>query len=136
MPMSLNKIMLIGNLGADVDYKETDNGLAIAKFSVATNETYKNKDDETVEKTEWHRITAFGRLAEICQEYLKKGDKVFIEGKFQTSKWTDKEGNDVTSRGVVASQMIMLSWRQKSDNDSPDSGSSDNFNPGNDDIPY
>lgn len=104
----VNKVILIGNLGADPEVRYSQNGTAVANFRVATTETWK-KEGEKEELTEWHRIVSFGRLAEICGEYLSKGSKVYIEGRIQTRKWEDREGNPRYTTEVVAREMKMLS---------------------------
>lgn len=104
----LNRVQLIGNLGQDVSMRYSQSGTAIANFSLATAETWKDQSGVKQTKTEWHRVTAFKRLAEICGEYLNKGSKVYIEGKIQTRKWTDKDGNDRWSTEIVANSMLML----------------------------
>ena len=110
----LNKVQLIGNLGADPEIKHTAGGNAVANISVATSEHWKDKQTgERVEKTEWHRVVAFSRLAEIMGEYLAKGSKVYIEGKIQTRKWTDKDGNDRWTTEIVANEMKMLDSKQQ-----------------------
>jgi single-strand DNA-binding protein len=106
----INKAILIGNLGQDPEIRYTPAGLAVAKFSIATSET-RNKDGEKETKTEWHRITAFGKLGEICGEYLSKGRQVYIEGRIQTSSWQDKDGNKRYTTEIIASQMQMLGSR-------------------------
>jgi len=106
----INKAILIGNLGQDPEIRYTPAGLAVAKFSIATSET-RNKDGEKETKTEWHRITAFGKLGEICGEYLSKGRQVYIEGRIQTSSWEDKDGNKRYTTEIIASQMQMLGSR-------------------------
>ena len=106
----INKVILIGNLGADPEVRYTQNGEAVANFRVATTETWK-KDGEKVEQTEWHKIVAFKRLGEICGEYLSKGSKVYIEGRLQTRKWEDRDGNARYTTEVVAREMKMLSPR-------------------------
>ena len=106
----INKVMLIGNLGADPEVRYTQNGEAVANFRIATTETWK-KDGEKVEQTEWHKIVAFKRLGEICGEYLSKGSKVYIEGRLQTRKWEDRDGNARYTTEVVAREMKMLSPR-------------------------
>lgn len=106
---SLNKVMLIGHLGRDPETRYMPDGGAVTNISVATTETWKDKaSGEKQEKTEWHRISAFGRLAEIMGEYLKKGSHVYIEGKLQTRKWQDKEGKDRYTTEIVAAQLQML----------------------------
>lgn len=104
----INKVILLGNLGGDPEVRYTQAGLAIANFSVATAERFKDRDGQPQEKTEWHRVVAFGRLAEVCGEYLHKGKQVYIEGKIQTRKWQDKDGIDRYSTEVVAGEMKML----------------------------
>jgi single-strand DNA-binding protein len=106
----VNKVILIGNLGADPEVRYTQNGTAVANFRLATTETWK-KEGEREEQTEWHRVVAFARLGEICGEYLSKGSKVYIEGRLQTRKWEDKEGNARYTTEVVAREMKMLSPR-------------------------
>ena len=106
----VNKVILIGNLGADPEVRYTQNGTAVANFRVATTETWK-KEGEREEQTEWHRVVTFGRLAEICGEYLSKGSKVYIEGRIQTRKWEDRDGNPRYTTEIVAREMKMLSPR-------------------------
>jgi single-strand DNA-binding protein len=104
----LNKTMLIGNLGADVVSRVTKNQVAVANFTVATSERRKDGEGNFQEMTEWHRIVAFDRLAEICSEYLGKGSKVYIEGRLQTRKWVDGEGVTRYTTEIVAREMKML----------------------------
>lgn len=111
----VNKVILIGNLGKDPEVRYSQAGAAIASFNVATTETWKKQDGSKEELTEWHRIVAFGRLGEICGEYLSKGSKVFIEGRLQTRKWDDKDGNTKYTTEIVAREMKMLSPRGSSD---------------------
>lgn len=106
---SLNKVMLIGNLGKDPEVRYTTSGQAVASFSLATTEKYKSKSGDWEEKTEWHNITLWGKLAEIAGEYLSKGKTVFIEGRLQTRKWQDKSGNDRYTTEIVGDKMQMLS---------------------------
>lgn len=107
MSRSLNKVMLIGNLGKDPELKHTPSGVAVATFSIATSDTWKDKDGNAQEKTEWHNIVAWRKLAEICGEYLKKGKKVYIEGKLQTRNY-EKDGVKRYVTEIVADQLIML----------------------------
>jgi single-strand DNA-binding protein len=108
----INKAIILGNLGKDPEIRYASNGNAIANFSIATSESWKDKNSgEKVEKTEWHRISAFGKLAEIIGEYLKKGSQVYIEGRLQTRKWQDKDGQDKYTTEIVASDMQMLGGR-------------------------
>jgi single-strand DNA-binding protein len=108
---SLNKVMLIGNLGKDPEVRYTAAGTAVASFSVATSEKYKNKNGEWEEKTEWHNVTLWARLAEIAGEYLAKGKTVYIEGRLQTRKWQDKDGRDRYTTEIVGEKMQMLSGK-------------------------
>ncbi len=112
--MSVNKVILVGRLGRDPETRYTGGGQAVANFSVATDESYKDKNGERQKRTEWHRITAWGKLAEICQQYLKKGTMVYIEGRIQSREWQDKEGQKRTSFDIVANTMKMLSSRADS----------------------
>lgn len=105
---SLNKVMLIGNLGKDPEVRYTAGGTAVASFSLATSEKFKGKDGQWEEKTEWHNITLWGRTAEVAGEYLAKGRTVYIEGRLQTRKWTDKEGKDRYTTEIVGEKMQML----------------------------
>jgi len=105
----VNKAMIIGNLGNDPEMNNLPSGDAVANLSIATSESWKDKNTgEKVEKTEWHRVVAFGRLAEIMGQYLNKGSKVFIEGSLQTRKWQDKNGNDRYTTEIKAKEMQML----------------------------
>lgn len=108
MARSLNKVMLIGNLGADPELRHTASGVAVATFSLATNWT-RSGDEGQTQETEWHNIVTWRRLAEICQQYLRKGSKVYIEGRIQTRSWDDqKTGQKRYMTEIVANQMIML----------------------------
>lgn len=106
--MAVNKVMLIGNLGRDPEIRYTTSGQAVANFTLATTEKYTNREGERQENTEWHRIVAWGRLAEICGEYLTKGRMVYIEGSIRTRSWEDKEGNTRYTTEIVARNMQML----------------------------
>jgi single-strand DNA-binding protein len=109
---SVNKAILLGNLGRDPEMRYSASGDAIASFSIATTETWKDKGGQKQEKTEWHRITAFGKLAEIAGEYLKKGSSVYVEGRIQSNEYTDKEGVEKVSYGVVIDKLQMLGGKQ------------------------
>ena len=110
MAKSVNKVILIGNLGKDPEVKYTPSGTAMAKFSLATNESYKDKSGEFQERTEWHNIVAWQRLAEIAGEYLKKGRSVYIEGRIQTRSWDDKtSGQKKYMTEIVANDLVLLS---------------------------
>lgn len=104
----VNKVILIGNLGADPEIRYLSNGTAVANFRIATTENRINRSGEKVSFTEWHRIVAFGRLAEICKDYLNKGKQVYIEGRLRTRQWEDKNGNRRSTTEVIALQMQML----------------------------
>ena len=109
---SVNKVILIGNLGKDPEVKYTQAGMPVAKFSLATNERFKDKDGQWQDRTEWHNIVAFQRLAEIVGEYLKKGGKCFIEGSLRTSSWDDKEtGQKKYKTEIIANDLVLLSGR-------------------------
>lgn len=108
---SVNKVILVGNLGKDPEMRYMPSGDAIANMTIATTESWKDKSGEKQEKTEWHRISMFGRLAEVAGEYLKKGSSVYIEGKLQTRKWQNKEGVDQYTTEIIASDMKMLGGR-------------------------
>ena len=141
----VNKAIVVGNLGNDPEIRYAANGSAIASISVATSERWKDKNSgEQQERTEWHRIKLFGRQAELAGEYLKKGSQVYIEGRIQTSKYQDKDGNDRWSTEIVAREMTFLGGRggggggdsQSTSSASPpqrDSGPSGDFD---DDIPF
>lgn len=105
---SINKAILIGNLGADPELRYTTSGKSVATFNIATSEQWTDKDGQKNEKTEWHRIVAWGRLGEICGEYLHKGSPVYIEGKIQTRSWEDRDGNKRYTTEIVALTMQML----------------------------
>ncbi len=112
MARGVNKVILIGNLGNDPEVRYTAGGAAVANVSIATTESWKDKESgEQQEKTEWHRVVFFNRLAEIVAEYLKKGSQIYVEGRLQTRKWQDKEGNDKYSTEIVANEMQMLGGR-------------------------
>ncbi len=108
MAAGVNKALLIGHLGRDPEMRYTPSGLAVANFTMATSENWTNKDGTKESRTEWHRIVAFGRLAEICGEYLSKGRQVYIEGRIQTREWEDKDGNKRYTTEIVAREMQML----------------------------
>ena len=114
----LNKVMLIGNLGADPEMRNTQSGDPIAHLRLATSEKWKDKQGQKQEKTEWHRVVIFGKVAEIAEKYLRKGSKVYIEGKIQTRKWQDPSGADKYTTEVVLSgfdgKMVMLGGKEDS----------------------
>jgi single-strand DNA-binding protein len=149
MARGINKVIVVGNLGQDPDTRYMPSGSAVTNITVATNESWKDKQTgEQKDRTEWHKVVMFDRLAEISAEYLRKGSQVYIEGKLQTRKWQDKDGNDRYTTEIVAKEMQMLGGRGGSGggaparNDGPPSsppsspppqGSSDEFD---DDIPF
>lgn len=111
MARGINKVILIGNLGQDPELRYTGGGTAVCNMRLATNESYKDADGQLVEKTEWHSVVAWARLAEICGEYLKKGSQVYFEGSLQTRQWDDKEGQTRYTTEVKAREMMMLDSR-------------------------
>jgi single-strand DNA-binding protein len=118
MAKSVNKVILIGNLGKDPEIKYTPSGVPVAKFSLATNERYKDKAGEWQDRTEWHNIVAWQRLAEIVGEYVKKGSKIYIEGRLQTSSWEDKQSGEKKYRTeIVAQDLVLLGGRGESDSE-------------------
>lgn len=105
----VNKVILIGNLGNDPEVRYTASGAAVANVSLATSEQWKDRESgEQQERTEWHRVVFFGRIAEVVGEYLRKGSQIYVEGRLQTRKWQDKDGNDKYSTEIVANDMQML----------------------------
>ncbi len=127
MARGVNKVTLIGNLGADPEVRYTANGSAVANIRLATAESWRDKESgEQQERTEWHRVVFFSRLAEIVGEYLKKGSQVYVEGRLQTRKWQDRDGNERYTTEIVANEMQMLGGRGGGGGggDNYDSGSS------------
>jgi len=106
--MRVNKVILVGNLGADPELRYTPSGAAVVNFSLATSETYKDRDGNSQTKTEWHNIVAWRQLAEICGKYLHKGKQIYCEGSLQTRKWKDRDGNDRYTTEVIITTMHML----------------------------
>lgn len=104
----INKVIVVGNLGNDPEVRYMPNGNAVANLSIATSESWKDQQGQQQERTEWHRVTMYRRLAEIAGEYLKKGSQVYIEGKLQTRKWQDQQGNDRYTTEIIADNMQML----------------------------
>lgn len=111
MARGVNKVILIGNLGADPELRYTGSGTAVCNMRIATNESYRDASGELVEKTEWHNVVAWARLAEICGEYLKKGEQVYFEGSLQTRQWEDREGQTRYTTEVKVREMMMLGGR-------------------------
>ncbi|MBJ89048.1 MAG: single-stranded DNA-binding protein [Woeseia sp.] len=145
MARGVNKVIIVGNLGNDPDTRAMPSGSSVTNLSVATSESWKDKQTgEQKDRTEWHRVAMFGRLAEIAAEYLRKGSQVYIEGRLRTRKWQDQSGNDRYSTEIVADEMQMLGGRSGSgapagqtpsapQHQSPPQGDSDDFD---DDIPF
>jgi single-strand DNA-binding protein len=129
----VNKVILVGNLGADVDMSYTQSGTAKAAMRVATTEKWTDKEGKKQEKTEWHRVIAWGRLAEICGEYLAKGRQAYFEGKLQTREWVDKDDNKKWTTEVVAFSMQMLGGKASAAGGAPERASTPEPD---DDIPF
>lgn len=111
----VNKVIIVGNLGRDPDARETQSGTLVTNIAVATSEKRTNKQTgEVSEETQWHKVVFFGRLAEVAEEYLRKGSKVYVEGRLRTQKWQDRDGNDRYTTEVLANQMQMLDSRSES----------------------
>ena len=108
----VNKVILVGNLGNDPEVKYMPNGNAVANLSLATSESWKDQQGQVQERTEWHRLTAYRKLAEIMGEYLKKGSQIYVEGKLQTRKWQDQQGQDRYTTEIIVDQMQMLGGRE------------------------
>ncbi len=147
MARGINKAIVVGNLGRDPEVRYSANGNAIANVTIATTDSWKDRQSgERQEKTEWHRVVFFGRLAEIAGEYLKKGSQVYVEGRLQTRKWEDRDGNERYTTEIVAADMQMLGGRGGGGDGQGGSGSASEFAEGNsgggssgdfdDDIPF
>jgi single-strand DNA-binding protein len=109
----VNKVILVGNLGKDPEVRYTPGGQAVANFTIATNENWTDKSGQKQERTEWHRIVVWGKLAELCSEYLAKGRQVYVEGRLQTREWNNKEGAKQYTTEVVANQVVFLSGGER-----------------------
>lgn len=129
----INKTILLGNVGKEPEVRYTQDGKAIANISLATSESWKDKDGQKQEKTEWHRVVFFGKLAEVVEKYISKGSRIYLEGKLQTRKWQDKDGNDRYTTEIVGNEMKMLGGNNG--NKSPEESQQpvDDFD---DDIPF
>lgn len=114
----VNKVILVGNLGKDPEVRYLENGTAVANFPIATSESYKDRNGNRVDQTEWHNIVLWRGLAEVAEKYLKKGNQVFIEGKIRTRSWDDKDGNKRYTTEIVGDQMTMLGGRPSDNQDS------------------
>ncbi|QED27769.1 single-stranded DNA-binding protein [Microvenator marinus] len=143
--MSLNKVMLIGRLGSDPELRYTQGGQPVANFNLATNERWNDKNGQSQERTEWHRVVVWGKLAELCEKYLKKGRQAYVEGRLQTNSWDDKDGNKRYTTEVVAQTVQFLdggssgggggpSGRDDGPGPGPESNFDQSFN--DDDIPF
>jgi len=121
MSRGLNKVMIIGRLGRDPEMRYTPSGRPVTTFSIATSRTWNTSDGERRAETEWFNVVAWGNLAEICKQYLVKGQQVYIEGRLQTRHWEDGEGTKHSTTVIVANEMIMLGDRRDTNNASPDS---------------
>ena len=119
MSRGLNKVMIIGHLGRDPEMRYTPSGRPVTTFTVATSRSWSTVDGERHSETEWFNIVAWGNLAEICKQYLTKGQQVYIEGRLQTRRWEDKEGNKHNSVEIVANEMMMLGDRREANNSHP-----------------
>jgi len=124
--MSVNKVILIGNLGADPEVRSTGTGQMVATLRIATNERWTDKSGQKQERTEWHRVVIWGRQAELCKEYLSKGRQVYVEGRLQTREWTDKEGNKRYTTEIVAQTVRFLGGVQGARPKQDSAGLSDN----------
>lgn len=140
MARGVNKVILVGNLGKDPEVRYTANSTAVANVTIATSEQWKDKQSgQTQERTEWHNVVFYNRLAEIVGEYLKKGSQIYVEGSLRTRKWQDKEGNDRYTTEIIASEMQMLGGRgeerqEKTRDEKP--SKSENFDELDQDIPF
>ncbi len=120
MARGLNKVMVIGHLGLDPEMRYTPSGRPVTSFSIASNRSWKTSDGETRSETEWFNIVAWGSLAEICNQYLKKGQQAYIEGRLQSRKWEDGDGNQHSKTEIIAREMIMFGSRKDKKEDDED----------------
>jgi len=132
----LNMAQIIGHLGRDPDVRYTPEGTSVANLAVATNQTWKDKDGEKQERTEWHRVVLFGKVAEIAAEYLKKGSLVYLQGRLQTRKWQAEDGQDRYTTEIVAERMKMLGGKGERDPQAPGGKPVAEEPPFDDDIPF
>jgi single-strand DNA-binding protein len=142
----INKVILVGNLGKDPEVRHLEGGAVVAKFPLATSESYKTKDGQRIDQTEWHNIVMWRGLAESAEKYLRKGSLVYVEGKIRTRSWDDKEGNKRYSTEIIADTMTMLSSKRSEEsqhgsseqkpNTSEENQSVDTPNPSGDDLPF
>ncbi len=134
MSRGLNKVLLIGRLGANPEIRYTPEGNPVATFTVATNESYTNKSGEKINQTEWHRVVVFGKLAEIVGEYYSKGKKVYVEGKLRTRQWEDRNGNKRWTTEIVANNLFILD--SKGEDFTPEETTIEDTPINDDDIPF
>lgn len=142
----INKVILVGNLGKDPEVRHLEGGAVVAKFPLATSESYKTKDGQRIDQTEWHNIVMWRGLAESAEKYLRKGSLVYVEGKIRTRSWDDKEGNKRYSTEIIADTMTMLSSKRPEEsqqgsseqkpNTTEENQSVDTPNPSGDDLPF
>jgi single-strand DNA-binding protein len=132
--MSVNKVLLIGRLGSNPEIRYTPSGAAVANFSVATNEAWNDKNGQKQERTEWHRVVVWGKLAQLCGEYLSKGRQVYVEGRLQTRQWQDKEGQTKYTTEVIATTIQFLGAQQGERTAMPNSPSAGAPKSGSDDF--
>jgi len=123
----VNKVILVGNLGGDPELRQTPGGTSVASFTLATNESWTDRDGQRQERTEWHRIVAWAKLAEICGQYLRKGRQVYIEGRLTTRSWEDRQGNQRKTTEIVAQQMLMLGGRGPDQAETEEDGQTPEF---------
>ena len=138
---TVNRVILVGNLGRDAELRFTGGGAAVLKFSVATTESFKGRDGERKEETEWHRVSYWGKNAETLAQYLLKGKQVYLEGRLRTEKWKDKEGNDRTTVEIKADKVTLLGGGPRRDADREESHESPAAEPGvsmpaDDEVPF
>jgi single-strand DNA-binding protein len=136
MSSSINKVILVGRLGKDPEVKFTQGGTPVAHFSVATDEVWKDQAGQKQQRTEWHNVVAWSRLAEICGDYLKKGRLVYIEGRLQTRSWEDKDGNKRSTTEVKADEMVMLGAGKSDETRQGREGSAREKELTDDDVPF
>jgi len=139
--MGINKVILVGNVGKDPEVRHLDNGVAVASFTLATSETYRNKENQKVTNTEWHNIVIWRGLADVVEKYVKKGSSLYIEGKIKTRSWDDKEGNKRYTTEIVADNMQMLGAKQSNEESAsaPENASTadiENISTEEDDLPF
>ncbi|MQC26562.1 MAG: single-stranded DNA-binding protein [Chloroflexi bacterium] len=136
MSRGLNKVMIIGNLGRDPEMRFTPSGRPVTTFSVATSRSWNTSDGERRTETEWFNVVAWASLAEICNQYLKKGQQVYIEGRMQTRRWEDDDGNKRSSTELVAREMIMLGDRRDREEDQADEASGSDYGDEEEEFPF